>query len=71
MCLGYVRRKLNTQGGFLCSQILFVDAHGMIKAVEENSEEQHEEQAPLFVCCSGCQAVLKAGCKVRRNNHIF
>ncbi|KAK9919158.1 hypothetical protein WJX75_009791 [Coccomyxa subellipsoidea] len=35
----------------------------MIQAVKGNSEERHEEQAPLFVCCSGCQAVLKAGCK--------
>lgn len=36
----------------------------MIRIGEGKYEGQHGTQAPLFVCCSGCQAVLKAGCKV-------
>lgn len=48
----------------MSSQTPYLDTYGMIQAVKGNSEERHEEQAPLFVCCSGCQAVLKAGCKV-------
>ncbi|BDA46751.1 hypothetical protein COCOBI_09-2040 [Coccomyxa sp. Obi] len=38
----------------------------MIRTGEGKYEGQHGNQAPLFVCCSGCQAVLKAGCKTCR-----
>ncbi|CAL8471371.1 g10913 [Coccomyxa elongata] len=38
----------------------------MIRTGEGKPEGQHGNQAPLFVCCSGCQAVLKAGCKTCR-----